>query len=197
MGILDDSDSDYSGSDGEYVLPTKTRKGSSTSSVLEGDIDQRLAALMKLKDEMGVSAEEAKALKEKEKHQRSLQEERARQKQKEQEAIDGMNDEEKIQYRKERAFSLMNKIKIKHEAMKDNSLSESGHTEDSTSHDEEEEDDMAEFKRLKALKEAKKKKKKDGKSGKTSKRHSDNRGKSSTSKSPMRRTQSEGTKTVQ
>lgn len=200
MGYLDDSDNDScSGSDGEYdlvaELPSKKNKGKkkgSPVSVTEGDIDQRLAAVMKLKDEYGVTQEEEKANKEKAIHQKEMQEQRELQKQKEQEATEGMNEEEKIQYRKERALSMMNKIKIKHDAMKDSS----GHTEESTSTvAPEEEDEMAEFKRLKALKEAKKKKRAGrSKSPKrsTSDAHKADRPKS-LSKSPMRRAKSEGT----
>lgn len=196
MGILDDSSdesslSDY-GSEDEGVgdLPF-SKNNQSTSSVLEGDVEERLATLMKLKDDMGISKKEEKEMKEKEAHKKTLLEERAAQQQKEHDAVKDMDPNERIHYRKARAFSMMNKIKLKHDTMKQD-ISDSGHTCDTedTSHTEEE-DEMAEFKRLKALKEAKKKKKKAG--SKNPKRSSEG-SKSHKNKKPgmARRTVSEG-----
>ena len=113
-----------------------TGSNSRKTSVLEGDIDQRLAAVMKLKDAMGIgiSKEEVEAAKAKEAHKKAIHEERALQKEKEEQVLKKMTTDEGIQYREERDFSMMNKIRAKHDSqshtgMKDsshNSVSESG-----------------------------------------------------------------------
>lgn len=157
MGILDsDSDDDSSvcsvdvKEEKEFTRPPLKRNCSgsstcSTNSVTDGDVEERLSAIMSLKANIGMEQDPEFLAKEKKREdiQRAQEEEK--------EKLANMTDEERVEWQKHNVGDMMSIIRAKRENSRRN-LMDSGTESKGKKPLSKEDDEMAEFRRLKLKK---------------------------------------------